>query len=126
MAINALFVPLATAALLACGALTACSSSPARSTTSPSTDSGGATAPASVTQQASSSSENGPEDQCAAKNSPNEPDIVFRFKDPGTTWNAQFLGGGFQWNYTLKTCQTAADFMLSTVVDGPRPLRRGG
>ncbi len=42
-----------------------------------------------------------------------------RFKDPGTDWNAQVLGGGYAWNAATNTCQDAVTYFLATVADGP-------
>jgi len=45
--------------------------------------------------------------------------VLVRFKDPGTDWNAQVLGGGYAWNAATNTCQDAVTYSLATVADGP-------
>jgi hypothetical protein len=65
-----------------------------------------------------SASDDGAIAACDARNSGTEPDVLFRFKDPGTDWITQRLGGGYNYNVGLGQCMSAADFLLSTVPDG--------
>ena len=54
---------------------------------------------------------------CFAKNTPNQPDIIVREKDPTHPYVAQQLGGGYVYNHGSNECQTAVAFTLATVAD---------
>jgi hypothetical protein len=99
-------------AVMTCVTLSGCSSTPDTSPAQP-------TAAASPSTSSSAAPESDLPAKCRAKTPANAGDILFRFKDPGTDWNAQRLGGGYAWNAATNTCLATPDFFISTVPDGP-------